>query len=405
MQAILQGLRIVEGSAFIAAPSCGMTLAQLGADVIRFDQIGGGIDYRRWPVTNTNQSIYWAEMNKGKRSIAVDLKNPRARELVAALISADGDDGGIFSTNLPARGWLDYEALKKNRSDLIQLEIVGDRHGGIALDYTVNAQVGFPSITGPADDNRPVNHVLPAWDLCAGLLAAISILSAERHRRLKNEGQQIKLPLADVALAAMGHLGYIGELMINDEERARHGNYLYGAFGRDFETSDNERLMVIALSHKQWRGLLDATKLEGQMNELAATVGADLDAEAERFVHKEAIADIFDTWISKQTFKSVQSCFDDNGVCWGRYQTARELVESDPDCSVDNPLFDMIKQPDIGEYLVPSQPMNFGAIEKMPPQPAPRVGEHSEAILADVVGLSTAEIGKLHDEGVIYCAS
>jgi 2-methylfumaryl-CoA isomerase len=65
MQAILKGMRIVEGSAFIAAPMCGMTLAQLGADVIRFDQLGGGIDYHRWPVTKDDTSIYWAEMNKG----------------------------------------------------------------------------------------------------------------------------------------------------------------------------------------------------------------------------------------------------------------------------------------------------------------------------------------------------
>ena len=86
MQPILKGLRIVEGSAFIAAPMCGMTLAQLGADVIRFDQIGGGMDYRRWPVTENNTSIYWAEMNKGKRSIAVDLKSDEGKEIVCQLI-------------------------------------------------------------------------------------------------------------------------------------------------------------------------------------------------------------------------------------------------------------------------------------------------------------------------------
>ena len=77
MQKILTGLRIVEGSAFIAAPMCGMTLAQLGADVIRFDNISGGIDYGRWPVTADNHSIYWAELNKGKRSFAVDLRSER----------------------------------------------------------------------------------------------------------------------------------------------------------------------------------------------------------------------------------------------------------------------------------------------------------------------------------------
>ena len=83
MTGILAGLRIVEGSAFIAAPLGGMTLAQLGADVIRFDDIKGGLDSDRWPITKDGRSIYWAGLNKGKRSIAVDLRQsarPRASD-------------------------------------------------------------------------------------------------------------------------------------------------------------------------------------------------------------------------------------------------------------------------------------------------------------------------------------
>src|ERR1043166_2473613 len=106
MTGILAGLRLVEGSAFIAAPLGGMTLAQLGADVIRFDDIKGGLDNDRWPITKDGRSIYWAGLNKGKRSIAVDLRNPRGRELLTALITAPGEGNGIFTTNMPARGWL-----------------------------------------------------------------------------------------------------------------------------------------------------------------------------------------------------------------------------------------------------------------------------------------------------------
>src|SRR5204863_3539414 len=102
--ALLSGVRVVEGSAFVAAPSGGMTLAQLGADVIRFDQIGGGLDYRRWPLTADGESLYWPGLNKGKRSIAIDLRKKRAQELLSALITAPGPDAGVFLTNLPARG-------------------------------------------------------------------------------------------------------------------------------------------------------------------------------------------------------------------------------------------------------------------------------------------------------------
>ena len=405
MQAILSGLRIVEGSAFIAAPMCGMTLAQLGAEVIRFDQIGGGIDYRRWPVTADNTSLYWAAMNKGKKSIAVDLAAPEARELITALICAGGDAGGIFSTNMPARGWLAYETLQAQRGDLIQHEIVGDRHGRPALDYTVNAKVGLPYLTGPEDDARPVNHVLPAWDIATAYLAALGILAAERHRRLTGQGQRVKLSLADVALGAMGHLGFIAEVAVNDGERERHGNYLYGALGRDFVTADDERVMVIALTHKQWHGLVAATGLQADFDTLAQRLGRNFDDEGERFSARHEICAILERWIGSNTLAAVAPVFDDNGICWDRYQTVRELVESDPDCSADNPIFSMVEQPGIGTYLVPGHAMDFSNISRRAPEPAPVVGQHTDEVLADVLGMGDAEIGVLHDQGIVAGAT
>ncbi|MEQ8493660.1 MAG: CoA transferase [Gammaproteobacteria bacterium] len=401
MQAILTGLRVVEGSAFIAAPMCGMTLAQLGADVIRFDQIGGGLDYHRWPVTADDTSIYWAEMNKGKRSIAVDLRSEAGRELIADLICAPGEDAGIFSTNLPARGFLAYDALKARRPDLIQHEIIGNRRGGTALDYTVNAKVGFPYITGPEDDDRPVNHVLPAWDIACALTAALGILAAERHRRLTGEGQQIKLALADVALANVGHLGYVGEVLVNDEERQRHGNYLFGALGRDFVTADGRRIMIIAVSAKQWQGLLKASGLEAEVGALAARLGLDFAREGDRFRARRELCALLEPWVASQPLDTLAGVLDACGICWDRYQSVRELVTEDPDCSEDNPIFARVEQPGIGTYPVPGQPMHFGAVERSAPRPAPRVGQHTDEILADVLGLDSGAIGRLHDDGVV----
>ena len=99
MNGILKGLRVIEGSAFIAAPSAGLTMAQMGAEVIRFDPIGGGLDYRRWPVTANGESIYWAGLNKGKKSIAVDIRNPRGRDLLTNLICQPGNNNGISCGN------------------------------------------------------------------------------------------------------------------------------------------------------------------------------------------------------------------------------------------------------------------------------------------------------------------
>ena len=208
MAGVLDGLRIVEGSAFVAAPLGGMTLAALGADVIRFDNISGGLDAERWPVTNDGVSRYWAGRNKGKKSFAVDLRSPEGRDLVTALIAAPGPDAGIFSTNLPAKGWLSYDALSEFRRDLVMVAISGARDGSAQVDYTVNAVCGFPMITGPVDQEGPVNQVLPTWDIATGYAAATAILAGERYRSRKGKGQMIKLALQDIGLSATAALGF-----------------------------------------------------------------------------------------------------------------------------------------------------------------------------------------------------
>ena len=253
MSGILEGMRVVEGSAFVAAPLGGMTLAQLGADVIRFDPIGGGLDRGRWPITREGRSLFWAGLNKGKRSIQVDLTSPAGRELISELIGAPGPDAGLFLTNFPARGWLAYDALAARRPDLIMVNITGNADGSSAVDYTINPATGFPWATGPRNLGVPFNHLLPAWDAITGALATTSLLAAERHRARTRAGQYVRVALSDVAFWMVGNLGKIAEVEINRHERVKDGNYLYGAFGRDFRTRDGRRIMIVALTGRQWR--------------------------------------------------------------------------------------------------------------------------------------------------------
>ena len=206
----LRGLRIIEVSSFVAAPLGGMTLAQLGADVIRIDPPGGAPDTTRWPLAPSGGSLYWAGLNKGKRSVTLDLRSPAGQRTVRDLVARSGDDGGIVLTNA-GYPWLSYEALREARPDLIHLRITGRHDGAPAVDYTVNAGIGFPLTTGEPGTASPVNHVLPAWDVACGLYAAIGLLAAERHRRRTGAGRAITLPLADVALAVTGHLGFLAE--------------------------------------------------------------------------------------------------------------------------------------------------------------------------------------------------
>ncbi len=138
----LAGLRVVEFSAFVAAPSAGLALAQLGADVIRIDPPGGNIDANRLPVNAEGASLYWASLNHGKRSVEIDPRSPQGRALIRDLIAAPGDGGGVFLTNLGVDGELGYEALRGHRPDLIMVMLSGSSDGANAVDYTVNCAAG-----------------------------------------------------------------------------------------------------------------------------------------------------------------------------------------------------------------------------------------------------------------------
>lgn len=399
---ILDGLRVVEGSAFVAMPLGGMTLAQLGADVIRFDPIGGGLDYTRWPVTlDGEHSLFWAGLNKGKRSIAVDFRKPEGQEILARLITAPGDDAGLFLTNFPLRGWLDHEKLKVARGDLITVNLTGRWDGTSEVDYTVNPQVGFPLVTGPTAFPRPVNHLLPAWDCIAGQMAAVGLLAAERHRRRTGAGQLVKIALKDVALAMLSHLGKIAEVMVNDADRPKDGNYLYGAFGRDFRTLDGKQLMVVGLTRNQWASLVKATDLSDELDALGKRLRLDFATEGNRFRARREIARIFEPWFATRLLGEVRRIFDANGVTWAPYHSVRETVEHDPDCSTQNPMFGMIEQPGIGTYLMPGSPLAFGAVDRVPPRPAPMLGQHTDEVLLEVLGLGDGEVGRLHDAGIV----
>lgn len=398
---ILSGLRVVEGSAFVAAPLGGMTLAQLGADVIRFDPIGGGLDFKRWPVTESGASLFWDGLNKGKRSIQIDIRQPKAQEILSELITQSGDDRGLFLTNFPAAGWLSYERLAQKRTDLIYVNVLGDRKGGSAVDYTVNCAVGFADATGPESMTEPVNALLPAWDNITGQMAATALLAAERYRSRSKQGQYVALALKDVAMATAGHLGNLAEVEVNGVDRRRTGNYLYGAFGKDFLSRDGQRLMIVGLTPKQWRGLVEATETLEDMSTLARTRSLNFSEEGDRFVAREDIYRALAPWFKARDYVDITARLDAAGVCYGPYRTFRGLVEQDLDCSELNPLFERITHPNTGTYLTPSSPIRFGGCKNLEARSAPRLGQHTDEILAEELGLSSREIGQLHDEGLV----
>jgi 2-methylfumaryl-CoA isomerase len=221
-----------------------------------------------------------------------------------------------------------------------------------------------------------------------------------RHRDRTGEGQLMTLALSDVALWAVSAFGHIAEAQINKAERPRIGNDLYGAFGRDFETSDGRRVIAVAVTAAQWKTLVDATGLGDEVRAVEERRGLDFTREGDRFVARDDLNPLFAGWCAARPLAEIRRAFDERGVCWGPYQSFLQLVDDDPRCSTSNPLFAEIDQPGIGRILAAAHPLDPGA-GRPPLRPAPALGEHTDEILADVLGLSAHEIGRLRDDAVI----
>jgi 2-methylfumaryl-CoA isomerase len=398
---LLSPLRVIELSAFIAAPYAGLLLAQHGADVIRVDPIGGGPDIQRWPLAADGTSLYWAGLNKRKRSVAVDTRSPRGRELVAALITREDAAGGVVLTNLAARGELAHERLVASRPDLIALYLKGQYDNQTAVDYTVNSAVGVPFATGEATPDRPINNMLPAWDALAGAQAALALGLAHARRQRSGLGDRIDLALGDVAYAFVSHIGITAEAELYGRERPACGNHVYGSLGRDLATADGRRLMFACVTTNQWRAMVAATGTAEAITALERALGLDFNAESARWESRELLVAMFEQWTRRRPLDEIRPIFDQHGVCWGPYQSFRQLVDEDPRFTDANPLIATIEQPGIGRIRVAGLPATFASRTDRGIGPGPRLGQHTEEVLTSLLGLSTAQFGRLADDGIV----
>jgi 2-methylfumaryl-CoA isomerase len=254
--------------------------------------------------------------------------------------------------------------------------------------------------TGPEGSDEPVGHVLPAWDCMTGQQAALGILAAERHRRLTGNGQIVELALKDMALAMLGNLGIIGEVTINGHDRPKMGNALYGAYAQDFVCRCGGRVIVVALTQRQWDNLKAATHTQAEFDALALKLGVNLSLEGVRFERRAAITEVLKPFFDTRRIDEFEGVFNERSVTWSRYRTFRQAVEEDPDISEDNPMFSRLEHPGIGSYLTPGNPIAFSDAERIPPTRAPSLGENTDEILSEI-GYSEGEIASLHDDRIV----
>ena len=401
MYSLLNDLSIIEASSFVASPTAGLYCAQMGAEVIRVDHKEGGLDYDRYMLTKEGRSLSWENLNRAKKSVALDLRSGEGRELLVELSAKTGN----LITNLPEKSFLSHEAVAANCPELVSVRIMGWHDGRQAMDFTVNAASGYPLMCGPEEwDLRtapPVNQVLPAWDFITGAYCAFALIAAIRNRDHTGEGSELRVPLGDVAIGTVANSGAMAEMLYRGDDRERLGNAIWGAFGRDFRSQDGTRFMVAALTAKQWAGLVKAFDVEEEIASLESECGVRFaDGDDPRFKHRHALFDLFQSRAETMDWDELARRMGAEGCTFERYRTMHEAA-NDPVLVDDNPLFTRTSANPSGfEYPATRSFANIPGRDAGGPAPAPYLGQHTEEVLAERLGLSSGAIGALVDRDI-----
>ncbi len=401
MYNLLDGLSIIEASSFVASPTAGLYCAQFGAEVIRVDHVAGGLDYDRYMLTDEGRSLAWENLNRAKKSVALDLRSGEGRALLVELAAKTGQ----LITNIPEQSFLSHSAIAAKRPDLVSVRVMGWHDGRQAMDFTVNAASGYPLMTGPAeweqDTAPPVNQVMPAWDFITGAYTAFTLLAGLRHRDRTGEGSELRVPLGNVAIGTLANSGAMAEMLYRGADRERLGNDIWGAFGRDFLSRDGVRFMVAALTAKQWAGLVEAFDVADEIAKMERRLGVRFgDGDTPRFEHRGELAALFQSVANEHDYAELERRLAKAATTFERYRTAYEAA-TDAVLVQDNPMFVMSEDNPSG-FAYPAA-RSFAQIPDRKAdavRPAPYLGADTQQVLSERLGLSSGQIGVLVDRGI-----
>ena len=227
-------------------------------------------------------------------------------------------------------------------------------------------------------------------------------MAALHHRGATGAGSEVRLPLGDVMIGTVANSGALAEMLYRGGDRPRLGNAIWGALGRDFVSRDGKRFMVAVLTAKQWHAMVEALEIAGPIAALEEETGVAFAAsDHNRFVHRDTLFAIVQEAAEKRDYADLAERLTRAGATFERYRTMHEAV-TDPVLVADNPLFGPAPTNPSGfAYPAPRSMAHLGGEDRGDPAPAPYLGQHSEEVLAERLGLASGTIGDLIDRGVV----
>lgn len=385
----LAGVRVVDLSRVLAGPYATMTLADLGADVVKVEHPKGGDETRAWGAPFAGgESAYFLSVNRGKRSVALDLKDPEGRDLALELCARADVVIENFRAGGAARLGLDYEAVRARRPDVVYCTITGfgpreplDRPG---YDFTVQAESGLMSITGDPD-GEPMKVGVAVVDVLTGLNAAVGILAALHRRSQTGDGELIEISLLDSALAALVNVA--AGALVTGEEAKRYGNAHSSIVPyQPFRTADGS--IAVAAAN------------DGLYRKLCAAIGRPDLASDERYATNDArvrnrgllVVELETAFAARKTGEWLRVLLD-AGVPAGEIRGVRAAVEIAGATTT-------VEHPTAGTLPLVNAPFTLSRASLPSPAPPPLLGEHTADVLAEL-GVGEERLTELERRGVI----
>ena len=391
----LTGVRVLDLSRVLAGPFCSMIMADLGADVIKVEELGKGDQTRTIPPFQGKESHYFLAINRNKRSIEVDLKSPAGRDIILRLVRDSDVVVENFRPGVMERLGLDYASLAAVKPDLIMCSISGFGQTGPmrttpSFDLVTQAMSGVMSINGEAD-GPPTKLGLPMGDIGGGMWAAIGALSGLQHRGRTGKGLHVDLSLLE---GLMGFLGYLAErYLVTCENTGRVGSIHHSIVpcGR-FEVKDGHIVLALHVG-SFWRKFCAAIEREDMVNDARFRTTADRSRNRAALEH--IVGEILKTRTAAEWTRVLELADVPHGSVNNIGEALRQPVIA------ARGLLKKFQHPTAGEVEVVGSPLNFGdQFPDAPYQPAPTLGGDTRDVLA-AAGYSAGEIDSLLAAGVI----
>lgn len=394
MQA-LTGIRVIDLTRVLAGPYATMVLADLGADVIKIERPGVGDDSRSYGPYQKGESAYFMSLNRNKRSITLNLKQPQGKEIFLSLIKQADVVVENYRPGTMERLGLGYETLQEINPRLVYAAISGFGYTGpysqrAAYDGVVQAMGGMMSITG-SESGRPTRVGPSIGDLAAGLFGTIGILAALESRHQTGRGQMVDVAMLDSQVALLENA--IARYLVTGEVPRPAGNRHSSIVPFEpFQTSDGE-VMVAAGNDALWRKLCQA-------------IGRPELADDPRFItnplrnqHYDQLKPQLEAVFATRSIAEWLEILEQAGVPNGPINSVDQVIK-DPQVLAREMIVD-IEHPVAGKVTMPGIPIRLSATPGSIRTPAPVLGQSTAEILQELLGYSEQQIAELKDKGVV----